>query len=123
MSNRFFIDEKYLDMVLVIKRFVLKNGSIVEIDKNYEFTEEDTWNAILGDPCYSLTSSEDTPEFTQLRNSLESGGYIQVINAYRNGDTVLKPFYLNDMYFKAGQIFYCSVALKMMLLLHNSREK
>lgn len=122
MSNRFFIDEKHLEMLSITKRFVLKNDTIIEIDKNYVFTEDDTWNALLGNRGYSITSLEDTAEFSILRNKLGLEGFIFIETSYHNGDRVLKPFYLNDKLFKTNDIFYCSSAL-LILFLMDKRDK
>ena len=55
--------------------------------------------------------SEDHPAFTSLRNRLEKEGYIKTERNWSNGDRVIKPFYLNNMYFEIGEQFSCAPAL------------
>lgn len=64
-----------------------------------------TWNG-FGSFC-----SEDHPSFKKLRNELSDRGYIQKQENWLNGDVVIKPFYLNRIYFDTGDSFYCSSAL------------
>lgn len=52
---------------------------------------------------YGSTSSQDHPAFTGLRNDLEKRGYIKTERGWSNGDRVLKPFYLNQVYFSNGE--------------------
>ena len=56
-------------------------------------------------------SSKDHPAFTELRDRLEHEGYIKTERSWHNGDRVLKPFYLNNMYFDVGEQFSCAPAL------------
>ena len=64
-----------------------------------------TWNS------NGYISAEDHPAFTELRNRLEKEGYIKTERNWSNGDTVTKPFYLNNMYFDIGEQFFCAPAL------------
>ena len=53
----------------------------------------------------------DHPAFGALRAWLGVGDYIEINTNSINGDRVLKPFYLNDHYFEAGDRFLCAVAI------------
>lgn len=55
--------------------------------------------------------SEDHPAFAELRERLDKEGYIEIQRSWSNGDRVLKPFYLNNMYFDVGEQFSCAAAL------------
>jgi hypothetical protein len=56
-------------------------------------------------------STKDHPAFTELRESLNREGYIEMVTNYINGDRALKPFYLNNMYFEEGDQFSCATAM------------
>lgn len=60
---------------------------------------------------YGFISHKDHPAFTNLREHLGEEGYIEIQRGWSNGDRVLKPFYLNNMYFDIGEQFSCAVAL------------
>lgn len=57
-------------------------------------------------------SSQDHPAFAALRDDLERRGYIKTQRSWSNGDHVLKPFYLNEIYFDEGEQFPCGAAMK-----------
>lgn len=59
---------------------------------------------------YSLI---DHPKFTELRQALESQGYIKIEKSWSNGDIVLKPFFLNGKKFNTGEKFLCATALQI----------
>ena len=63
----------------------------------------------------SSTSSIDHPEFAKLRNQLEAEGFIETRRYCWNGDSVLKPFYLNDVLFREGDRFYSAAAMPIRL--------
>lgn len=67
-----------------------------------------------GPPTYSI-SSVDHPEFAKLREELGVQGYIHIQRGWWNGDRVLKPFYLNDRYFKLHEQFSCAAAMHFTL--------
>lgn len=104
MHPKFTIDEQYLTSVSVQKRYnFLKNKE----DK----TEEDTVKVLRGEGEMLTLSHEDHPEFARLRNDLSDRGLIHIERGWWNGDTVLKPFYLNDFKFKQGGRFCCAGAM------------
>lgn len=61
---------------------------------------------------YGSHGSIDHPSFTELRNHLESRGYIHTIRTSSNGDTVLEPFYLNNYLMMPGEQFSCGAAMR-----------
>ena len=74
-------------------------------DKLSSVTMGYNWNAS------GFISSKDHPAFEELRNRLDSDGYIKAQHQWSNGDRVVKPFYLNNMYFEEGAQFSCAPAL------------
>jgi hypothetical protein len=60
-------------------------------------------------------SNIDHPGFTATRDYLASNGFINKVTNYSNGDTVLKPFYINGHYFEDGDGFPCAPAMKHIL--------
>jgi hypothetical protein len=100
---QFFIEETFLDSVNVSKEITITGGADLK--------------AILGSETITTIahSTEDTPEFTQLREQLGAGGYIRIERSYWNGDRVLKPFKLNGHSFKKNDQFSCGAAMKYVL--------
>lgn len=80
-------------------------------DGRTDLTDEELINVIKGEDRYSMTSSEDHPEFAKLRFELEKDGYIKVQRSWWNGDIVLKPFLLNGKKFKTGEQFPAACAM------------
>ena len=64
---------------------------------------------------WSSHGTVDHPSFTRLRNHLEAEGYIQTSRNSRNGDSVLKEFYLNGVKFVPGDRFFSACAMKWLL--------
>jgi hypothetical protein len=60
----------------------------------------------------SHMGATDHPAFAELRNNLESSGYVETRRNYSNGDFVIKPFYLNGKYFDEYDQFPCAAAMK-----------
>lgn len=65
----------------------------------------------VGKNMYGSSGTVDHPHFTELRNHLESKGLIEVQRGWSNGDRVLKPFYLNEIYFEPSEQFSCASAM------------
>lgn len=104
-NMEFEIDEEYLVSVTETKEitYTYVSGDIPEhfaklLDKDGKFTGKST-------------SSHDHPEFTKFREMLGANGFIEIERRWINGDTVIKPFTLNGILFKAGRQFACGVAL------------
>lgn len=84
------------------------------IDEEYlvSCNEAFTWiKPTGGNQSGTISKSVDHPAFTALREHLYSNRYINKVTSYVNGDRVLKPFYLNDVYFDKGDKFVCASAM------------
>jgi len=91
-----------------------------KIDKKYVTSVRKEENVIFycdtGEQIEGMALSHiDHPKFTELRDKLESEGYIKTERLFWNGDRVLKPFYLNGTKFNKGQQFSCASALSCVL--------
>lgn len=101
----FTIDEEYIcDVIVRTEHDFIK-------DRNNP-TYDDVIKVLKGYQKSVTISNKDHDEFTKLRNELEKQGYIKTVRNYWNGDTVLKPFYLNEWLFKKNHRFPCAAALK-----------
>lgn len=101
----FTIDPAYLTSVSIREEWnsYTKNGRVP--------TAEELVLIIQGKGKCSITSSEDHPEFTKLREQLGELGYIKIERGWWNGDRVLKPFTLNGRKFKVDDKFSCGAAM------------
>lgn len=63
----------------------------------------------------SSISRVEHPAFENLRTSLASRGYIKIERGWYNGDIVIKPFFLNRVYFDVDDRFPCADAMKWTL--------
>lgn len=61
---------------------------------------------------YGSMGTVDHPSFAQLRDHLETKGYIHTQRNSCNGDTVLEPFYLNNYLLMPGETFYSGAAMR-----------
>lgn len=59
---------------------------------------------------YGVQETTEHPTMNKIRKMLEAKGYIKC-ESWCNGDTVLKPFYLNRMLFDEGDRFVSAPAL------------
>jgi hypothetical protein len=101
----FTIDEQYIcDVSVRTEHDFIK-------DRNNP-TYDDLIKILKGYDKAVSYSNKDHDEFTKLRNQLEAEGYIKTVRNCWNGDTVLKPFYLNGWRFKKNHRFPCAAALK-----------
>ena len=98
----FEIDPKLLKSVTVVKNVHIGYDDQLSPDLAMLFK---------GEHNVTMTSSEDTDEFTALRKELGQLGYIQVQRGWVNGDYVLKPFTLNGKLFRREDQFPCAAAL------------
>lgn len=92
--------------------------SVTEHRVYQEYSDRDSVTAdelidILRNPPVKIESytSIDHPVFTQLREQLESEGYIRVERGWWNGDRVIRSFFLNGFKFNPGDQFSCASAL------------
>lgn len=58
----------------------------------------------------SSTGSQDHPSFLATKERLERDGYINTV-PWWNGDTVLKPFYFNNVYLDVDDKFKSAAAM------------
>jgi hypothetical protein len=71
-----------------------------------------TWiDPIGGAESGTISKAVDHPAFAALRLHLELKGFIEVQRGWINGDRVIKPFYLNKVYFDVGEKFVSSSAM------------
>jgi len=60
----------------------------------------------------TISNHVDHPAFAALRKHLANVGLIEIPeNPCVNGDRVVKPFYLNDVFFSPGENFYSASAM------------
>jgi hypothetical protein len=100
----FYIDPECLRSYTITDEFSMKDE-----------TPEDVIVRKLKGLTYSRTFSKEDPVFTDLREMLGAEGYIRIERGWWNGDSVLKPFYLNGVFFKLYEQFPCADALKFTL--------
>lgn len=103
--KKFTIDIAYATSVYIKEVFPLKQKE-GESDEDFLIRKLKSCH----DRNYSIRS-EDHPEFTKLRDDLESLGYIKTSRNCWNGDVVLKPFMLNNVKFKTHSKFPCAAAI------------
>jgi len=101
----FYIDEQYLTSIYVrtdhpIQKRKNESKASFLVRKLKE----------SGPPAYSIGTA-DHPEFAKLREELGAQGYIHIQRGWWNGDSVLKPFWLNGRYFKLHEQFSCGAAM------------
>lgn len=101
----FTIDPEYLCSVHIRKEWnqYTQDGR--------EPTPEELLLVLQGKGTYSMSSTDDHPEFAKLREHLGELGYISIYRQCWNGDRVEKPFTLNGVKFKVGQQFSCGAAM------------
>lgn len=86
--------------------FYIKEEYLTECNRAFTYIEPNG-----SGPSGTISSHEDHPAFAALRTHLETTGYIEIPDyPCVNGDTVIKPFYLNDVFFGEGDRFLCAVA-------------
>lgn len=102
----FTIDSQYLTSVTVRQEWS------IYADRE-DLTPEELIKMLKGEGRCSSVSSIDHPEFTRLRDQLESDGYIKTQRNCWNGDTVLQSFTLNGYIFRSGDRFPCADALRL----------
>jgi len=105
VNVEFTINPAYLTSVTIREEWntYTRNGR--------EPTPEEVLLILQGQGNCGMTSSEDHPEFAQLREQLGEQGYIRIQRGQWNGDRVLKPFKLNGRKFKEGDQFSCGSAM------------
>ena len=105
MLKNFKIDEQYLcdESVKVYKE---------HLENRANPTAEDMIKILKGtDRSMISMSTQDHPVFAELRDRLETMGYIEVVRNSWNGDRVIRGFKLNGWTFSKSQKFPCAAAL------------
>jgi len=105
MIAQFKIEEQYITEVLIEK-----SQNIHAVKENP--TVEDTIKMMQGKGWVYSRWTEDHPKFAELRNLLEDKEYIVTCRNSKNGDRVIKEFYLNSVLFEVGEKFFCSEAMR-----------
>ena len=107
--KKFYIDIAYVTDTIVKKQYRITQMKD-ESSEDFLIRKLSTDNV-----AFSTTGSEDHPEFTKLREQLNKDGYIKIERGWWNGESVLKPFQLNDVSFKVGRTFPCASAMNYVL--------
>ena len=85
----------------------------VFVDPQYLTECATGYSVISGDGTSSgITGIEDHPRFRDTRQWLANKGYIDMVTTWHNGDTVLKPFYFNNVFKQVGESFKCAAAMR-----------
>jgi hypothetical protein len=100
MKSEGYMEQLSFDFPPIIE---INEKYLTSVSKGYKFNE------------MSSHGSVDHPAFSELRDHLESRGYISTERGWSNGDRVLKPFYLNGKYFEEEDAFPCATAMGGML--------
>ena len=103
----FEIDPNSLCSITIHKEY-----SMYQHIKQEELTPEQLIKMIKGEDRCSSTTSDDHPEFKELRNKLETECFIECQRMWWNGDRVLKPFTLNGARFRKNEKFCSAGAIK-----------
>lgn len=100
----FEIDPAYLTDVMVTKthRPHANKGTV---------TPDELIEVLSHNSTVTSTCSQDHPQFTQLREHLESTGYITCERRWWNGDRVLRAFAVNGHEFDVNDSFPCACVL------------
>lgn len=62
-------------------------------------------------PSGTISKAVDHPAFAALREHLGRNGFVEIQRGWINGDRVIKPFYLNEVYFEVGEKFVSACAM------------
>ena len=81
------------------------------VDPKYLTSAQNGISYVKGFRRGGFTGTEDPPRFRDARDFLEREGYINVERGWINGDTVLKPFFFNNILMKKGARFPCGAAM------------
>lgn len=100
----FEIDPAYLTSEMVTKthRPHANKGTV---------TPDELIEVLSHNSTVTSTWSQDHPQFTQLREHLESTGYITCERRWWNGDRVRRAFAVNGHEFDVNDSFPCACAL------------
>lgn len=97
----------HFDEELFPPLFIIKEEYLTSCNEAF------TWITSTGHgPNGTIAHSVDHPAFAALRKHLDARGFISTENGWVNGDRVVKPFYLNEVYFDVGEKFVCASAMQ-----------
>jgi hypothetical protein len=103
-----------------MKEFQIQESSMCSVTVRTEYapkieTPKQLFEVLKGENTWVSISSEDHPEFAELRETLGRLGIIKIETRWWNGDRVLQPFKLNGMIFKKDETFPCAAAIQFNL--------
>lgn len=102
--KEFTLDPKYFTNVIMRKEWNMYTQD------GREPTPEELLLILEGKGNWSITGSEDHPEFAKLRKQLGELGLINIEQGYANGDRVIEAFKLNGLILEPGDQFSCAAA-------------
>lgn len=76
----------------------------LELDEKYFVCVEEGYKVYINGSWAGLTGRTEHPMFARMKKWLVDNGYLKT-EAWWNGDTALKAFYLNNCYFEKGDRF------------------
>lgn len=86
--------------------FTIKEEYLVSCNEAF------TWiNSTGGGSNGTIAHAVDHPAFAALRKHLDRRGFIKMETGWINGDRVVKPFCLNEVYFRVGDKFPSACAM------------
>lgn len=93
-----------LDLFETVPEFEIKDEYLTDVPVSWKMINSKG-------KTYGTQSVVDHPSFSELRNVLESKGFIKTERFCINGDRVLEKFKLNGELFQEGEKFSCAAAL------------
>jgi len=90
--------------------FYIDIKNVVSCNEAFQYVK-----ASGGGKSGTISKAVDHPAFAALREHLGREGFIEIERGWWNGDRVIKPFYLNDVFFDTGKKFVSADAMKYTL--------
>lgn len=85
----------------------------VFVNPKYLTSESKGWSCITDKGVHNgVHGSVDHPYFNATREMLASAGWINMQTGWWNGDSVITPFYFNNILLEEGEQFTCGAASK-----------
>lgn len=96
----------HFDEELFPPLYIIKEEYLTSLNEAF------TWISPTGHgPSGTISKSVDHPAFAALRKHLDQRGFIEMQTGWVNGDRVIKPFCLNEVYFGVGDKFVSACAM------------
>ena len=96
----------HFDEELFPPLYIIKEEYLTSLNEAF------TWISPTGHgPSGTISKSVDHPAFAALRKHLDQRGFIEMQAGWVNGDRVIKPFCLNEVYFGVGDKFVSAPAM------------